>query len=43
MTTDYRLKGASWFERLKEGQKIRIAVDDAGGVYTVIRFEPAGK
>ena len=43
MTMDYRLKDASWFERLKEGQRIRIAVDDTGGVYTVIRFEPAGK
>ena len=43
MTMDYRLKDASWFERLKEGQKIRIAVDDTGGVYTVTRLEPAGK
>lgn len=43
MTMDYRLKDASWFGWLKDGQKVRIAVDDAGGVYTVTRVEPAAK
>jgi Cu/Ag efflux protein CusF len=39
MTMDYRLKDASWFGRLKEGQRIRVAVDEVGGVWTLVRFE----
>jgi Cu(I)/Ag(I) efflux system periplasmic protein CusF len=41
MTMDYRLKDASWFGRLKEGQRIRVAVAEVAGVWTLVRFEPS--
>lgn len=41
MTMDYRLKDASWFGQLKEGQRIRVAIDQLGGAWTVVRLEPS--
>jgi Cu/Ag efflux protein CusF len=40
MTMAYRVKDASWLDKLKPGQKIRFATDPADGGMTVLRFEP---
>jgi len=39
MTMAFRVKEANWIENLKEGQKIRFAVDEVDGAMTVVRFE----
>jgi len=41
MTMAFRVKDAAWLDQMKNGDKIRFAADNAGGVMTVIKFEPA--
>ena len=41
MTMAFRVKDAAWLDQMKTGDKIRFAADNAGGVMTVIKFEPA--
>lgn len=40
MTMAFPLKDAAWIGKMKEGQKIRFAVEDVNGALTVVRFEP---
>ena len=39
MTMAYKLKDATWLDKLKAGQKIRFATDPADGGMTVTRIE----
>jgi len=38
MTMAFRVKDAAWLDKVKEGQKIRFAID---GTMTIIRLETA--
>lgn len=40
MTMVFRVKDATWLERMKEGDRIRFDADKIDGLITVIRFEP---
>ena len=39
MTMDFRVKDAAWLDQLKEGERIRFAIDTINGAMTVVRFE----
>ena len=39
MTMPFALKDASWFGKLREGQKIRFSMEDVKGVLTVQQLE----
>jgi Cu/Ag efflux protein CusF len=39
MTMVYRVKDASWLDKMKPGQKIRFTTDPADGGMTMLRFE----
>ena len=39
MTMAFKLKDATWFDKLKPGQKIRFATDPADGGMTVTQIE----
>lgn len=39
MTMAYKIKDASWLDKLKAGQKIRFATDPADGGMTVTKIE----
>jgi Cu/Ag efflux protein CusF len=39
MTMVYRVKDASWLDKMKPGQKIRFATDPADGGMTLLSFE----
>ena len=39
MTMVYRVKDATWLDKMQVGQKIRFATDPADGGMTVVRFE----
>ena len=39
MTMAYKLKNAAWLDKLKAGQKIRFATDQADGGMTVTQIE----
>jgi Cu/Ag efflux protein CusF len=39
MTMVYRVKDASWLDKMKPGQKIRFATGPADGGMTMLRFE----
>lgn len=39
MTMAFKVKEASWLEKVKEGQKIRFASENIGGAMTVVRLE----
>ena len=39
MTMAYRVKDATWLDKMKEGQKIRFAADPADGGMSILRFE----
>lgn len=41
MTMAFRVKDASWLDKMKEGDKIRFGAEVINGVYTVVQFEPA--
>ena len=41
MTMAFRVKDAAWLDQMKVGDKIRFMAEDANGVLTVVRFEPA--
>lgn len=41
MTMVYRVKDAAMLDRVKAGDKIRFAAENAGGVFIVIQIEPA--
>ena len=41
MTMAFKVRDAGWLEKVKEGQKIRFAVEDVGGALTITRLEPA--
>jgi Cu(I)/Ag(I) efflux system protein CusF len=40
MTMTYKVKTASWLDKLRAGQKIRFTTDPADGGMTVASFEP---
>ena len=37
----FRVKNATWLDRIKEGDKIRFIAESLDGTYTVVRLEPA--
>lgn len=39
MTMAFKVKEASWIDKVKEGQKIRFASDSINGAMTVVRLE----
>ena len=41
MTMVFRLKDATWIDKMKEGSKIRFLAEEINGAMTLIRFEPA--
>ena len=41
MTMAFRVKDAAWLDQMKVGDKIRFMAEDASGVLTIVRFEPA--
>ncbi len=41
MTMVFRLKDATWIDKMKEGSKIRFLAEDINGAMTLVRFEPA--
>lgn len=41
MTMAFRVKDAAWLDQMKDGDKIRFVADNANGVMTVVKFEPA--
>jgi Cu(I)/Ag(I) efflux system protein CusF len=40
MTMVFRVKDASWLDRLKEGDRILFAAENPNGVLTVVAYEP---
>lgn len=40
MTMAFRVKDASWLDKVKEGQQIRFASESINGAMTVVRLEP---
>lgn len=41
MTMVFKVKDASWLDKVKDGQKIRFASDNINGAMTVVRLELA--
>jgi len=41
MTMVFRLKDATWIDKMKEGSQIRFLAEDINGAMTLVRFEPA--
>lgn len=41
MTMAYRVKDAAWLDQIKEGDKIRFAVEQKGGAMIISQFEKA--
>ncbi|MDQ8020714.1 MAG: copper-binding protein [Moraxellaceae bacterium] len=41
MTMAFRVKDPGWLDKVKVGDKLRVAVDKVDGSYTVVRVEPA--
>lgn len=41
MTMAFRVKEAAWLAQLREGDKVRFAVDKLNGAFTVVRLEGA--
>lgn len=41
MTMAYRVKEATWLDKMKTGQKIRFAAESVDGAMTLVQFEPA--
>lgn len=39
MTMAFRVKDASWLDKVKEGEKIRFASDTINGAMTIVRLE----
>lgn len=39
MTMAFKVKDASWLDKVKDGQKIRFASDNINGAMTVVRLE----
>lgn len=39
MTMAFKVKDASWLDKLKEGQKIRFASENINGAMTIVRLE----
>lgn len=39
MTMAFRVKESSWLDQLKEGERIRFAIDTINGAMTIVRFE----
>ncbi len=39
MTMAFKVKDASWLDKVKDGQKIRFAADDIDGAMTIVRLE----
>lgn len=39
MTMAFKVKDASWLDKVKNGQKIRFASEDINGAMTVVRLE----
>lgn len=39
MTMAFKVKDASWLDKVKEGQKIRFASENINGAMTVVRLE----
>jgi Cu/Ag efflux protein CusF len=40
MTMVFRVKDPAWVGRMKDGDRIRFAAEDAGGVLTLVAYEP---
>jgi len=41
MTMVFRVKDPAWIGKMKDGDRIRFAAEDAGGVLTLVAYEPA--
>jgi Cu/Ag efflux protein CusF len=41
MTMVFRVKDATWLDRMKNGDKVRFSADKVNGAYTVVQFESA--
>jgi len=41
MTMSFKLKDKAQLTKLKEGDQVRFRVEDVGGIYTIVRIEPA--
>ncbi len=41
MTMAFRVKDASWLDRMKEGDKIRFTADNVNGALTIVYLEAA--
>lgn len=41
MTMAFRVKDAAWLDKLKDGQKVRFAIEKIDGVLTIVRLETA--
>lgn len=39
MTMAFRVKESAWLDQIKEGERIRFAIDTINGAMTVVRFE----
>jgi Cu/Ag efflux protein CusF len=39
MTMAFKVKDASWLDKVKSGQKIRFASDNINGAMTIVRLE----
>lgn len=39
MTMAFKVKDASWLDKVKDGQKIRFASDNINGAMTIVRLE----
>lgn len=39
MTMAFKVKDASWLDKVKDGQKIRFAAESIDGVMTIVRLE----
>ena len=40
MTMAFRVKDATWLDKMKEGDKIRFVADNVNGQLTVVQYEP---
>jgi Cu/Ag efflux protein CusF len=40
MTMVFRVKDPAWVGRMKDGDRIRFVAEDAGGVLTLVAYEP---
>ena len=41
MTMAFKVKDASWLDKVKDGQQIRFAIDNIDGAMTIVRLELA--